>query len=185
MEDCEKSLLDAFTEMSACLKPQDARWATMWQETAEKTQQLFAADVSVRERYDFVTDLQGYYRGMGSFNDTWIPPECEQSKSALYKCIRDARRYYWKQLGNEWHDYSRFKLLPIGTKVKLVPGKVASMDGETGQFIVPEKAALSEEIWTVVNLMGPDVSNMPTYTICSGTNFRLARHEALEVVSEE
>ena len=120
MEDYEKRLIGALNEISVCLGPREKRWSEMWRDAFVKAQRLFESGAEVRAKYDFVTRIRYYYGGMGSFNDIWIPDECEQLKTDLYQLIKDARRQYWRQLGNKWHDYSRFQLLPNGNLGSLV-----------------------------------------------------------------
>jgi len=182
MEDYEKRLAGALNEMSVCLGLREKRWSEMWRDAFAEAQRLFESGAEVRAKYDFVTRIRYYYGGMGPFNDIWIPDECEQLKTDLYQLIKDARRQYWRQLGNEWHDYSRFQLLPNGTKAKLIPGKVMFKESESYQVIVSDNPKAAEQVWTILRCDGPDITNMPTYTISSDNHFGSARQEALELV---
>lgn len=184
MEAHESRLLVAMKEMSSRLSECDSRWETMWHGAYEKGQQLFESDCDVREKYDFATKIRGYYGGMGSFNDIFIPDECEQLKTMLYKRINDSRRHYWQQLGFEWHEASLFEILPNGTKVKLIPGKVIYQDQEHTQYTVADSGQDVDEVWEVASYDGLDITNMPSYSLRSSSCQRSARQEAIEILIE-
>lgn len=184
MEGHERELLTAINEMSSCLSECESQWAKMWYEANEQGQQLFDSDGDVKEKYDFATRIRGYFGGMGSFNDVFIPAECEQAKTKLYRRIQDSRRHYWQQLGFESQDASQFEILPNGTKVKLIPGKVIYQDQEHTQYTVADSGQDVEEVWEIARYDGPDITNMPSYTLRTSSCQRPARQEALQVIPE-
>ena len=120
---------------------------------------------------------------MGGLHEI-VPDELVYVKSALFESTKELLRMYWKELGREWHDSSRFEIFSVGVQVKLIPNKIIYQRPDFPETVVPDNGAVAKQVWFVVSYEGPDVTNMPSYLIRCGSSFRSARHESLEVFAE-
>jgi len=187
MNETEQEVITCLTEMSECMRPHDQWWLGKLQQASTSARSIFKPEVRLAERYDFVRSVFSYYEGgMGGLHEM-TPQECGQVKTSLYEATQALLRAYWKELGREWHVYSRFEIIPNGTRVRLIPNKVIYQRPDYAPTIVEDTEEVVSQIWSVVNAEGPDITNMPSYLIkCiqGGASWRSARHEALLVIGE-
>jgi hypothetical protein len=120
----EQNLITYLTQLAECLRPHDKWWADKLKQTTVEAEALFKHDADVNSRFEFVSGNDYSTGGMGSLNDGIVPDICKSHQRSLYKAINDLLRVYWKEMGREWHDYSKFELIPEDTQVKLIPGKI-------------------------------------------------------------
>ena len=157
----------------------EAPFAVQGVETFLRTIEGLLADPKAAppRKYEEARRLESIFGGMGSVNDFPWSREGMQAKEVLYEALQDVLRVYWRDLGHESHDATQFRLLAIGTEVRLIPGKTAFIgrDGKpTG--VKPREAKAT---WTVEAHHPPDVSGMPMYLLKSSNHYHLVRHEAL------
>ena len=179
----EKDLRTSLSQMSKCLRDEDKFWSAKMDQASKRAQELFTRDANIDAKYKFVVEIKSYYGGMGSFNDIAIPQACGTLHNDIYALLTNLSRCYWKDLGREWHDYSKFNILSAGTKVKLIPNKVV-IAGDSPR-VLDTKVNDLKKVWTVIKCDGPDITNMPTYFLKSGSLFRTARQEAIQIVEQK
>ena len=177
----EQQLIYSLTQLSDCLRGFDKWWPLELQRVAGEASVLFRGNSDLAEKFDFVSTHNYSTGSMGSLNDGVVPDGCKSQQRELYKSINELLRLYWKELGREWHDYSTFNLLCEGAKVCLIPGKVIFCNSVYSAEVLPEEEHL-ERPWVVLRCEGPDITNMPTYTVRRDNTFRSARHEALKTI---
>jgi len=181
MQSDEQHLIEHLNELAECLLPYDKLWPDMLKQAAFEAKALFDGSADIASKFEFVNSHNYSTAGMSSLNDGVVPEACTPHQRNLYQTIKDLLRIYWKQLGRESHNYADFALIRDGAKVLLIPSKIVFRNGVYSTE-VPADAAASEQLWVVLRCDGPDITNMPSYTIRHGNTFRSARHEALEVV---
>ncbi len=88
-------------------------------------------------------------------------------------------RKTWRKMGREYNQ-KKIALFPMETHVKLVPGAIRLYIPDGTPILVRNSPEEVGKTWRVVCYSGPDVSNMPTYTIQRGSALLMARHKSLK-----
>lgn len=185
MNQKEQVLITYLADISECLHPHDDWWSEKFKEDSIQAQNLFDRDAESKDKYDFVRRILSYYEsGMGGLHDS-VPEECAHQKTVIFDSVKELLRFYWRELGREWHDYSNFDIIPDGRQV-LIPNRVIYQRPDFLPTIVPDTEEVSKQVWSVLKCQGPDITNMPSYLVkCikGGSAWRSARHEALEILA--
>ena len=185
MKQKEQVLITYLADISRCLHSHDDWWSEKFKEDSIQVQNLFNRDGETKDKYDFVRRIFSYYEsGMGGLREI-VPEECAHQKTVIFDCINELLRFYWRELGREWHAYSNFDIIPDGQQVTLIPNKVVYQRPDYPPTIVPDTEEVTKQVWSVLKCQGPDITNMPSYLIkCikGGSAWQSARHEALEIL---
>ena len=98
MTELEERIVALLSSAAECLAHTQRHWSGMMRNAANQGEFLFKREAEVKTKFEFVKSIEGYYGGMGSFNDISIPNECGNLHSDLYTTIRDLLRAYWCEL---------------------------------------------------------------------------------------
>jgi hypothetical protein len=179
----EDKLLASLTRLSDALRPHDSHWAGILGTLHDEAAAEFASGSPVGQRYQLARKIQQLFGGMGSLNDIALPGDCQRLHSELFAAVEDVLRVHWRALGRTSHD-ARVTLLPVGTAVRLIPGKVRYYNRDESPVVVADAPEARSQKWRVVRYEGPDITNMPSYHLQCDNTFMIARHESLALARD-
>jgi hypothetical protein len=177
----ENRLLESLKNYGDALRPTESHWANVLTNFQNQMANEIASDDSIQRKYKLAREIESVFGGMGSLNDIALPKNCKHLHEELFRAVQNVLRIYWGTLGHETHS-EKFKLMPIGASVRLVPKKVRYFERNEKQVIVEDSSAIREQIWQVIRYEGPDITNMPSYLVQHENTFMTARHESLDLV---
>lgn len=178
----EDVLLKSLLQLSNALQPHDSHWSNVLRKLHQEAAAEFASGSPVGQRYQLARKIEKLFGGMGSLNDIAMPKDCERLHEELFSAVQSVLRRYWTRLGKTTFA-GKIALLPVGTSVRLIPGKVRCYNRDESTVVVLDTPAVKSQTWQVVNYDGPDITSMPSYQLQSDNTFMSARHESLELVS--
>ncbi len=182
----EQELLDTLLKLAISMPGKDNHWASILIQKHNNGERLFKTDTPVKARFEFVqNEVEKLFTGMGSLKNILLPVSVEKTRETLYQQTQSILKDYWKALGRESHDPGEFTPYPVGTRVKMVKGKICLVYSDGRFFTVPDDKSVDKQIWTIESQSEPDITNMPQYTIQRGSIYRNIRHDAICSVNEE
>lgn len=185
MNQSEQDLLWAIHRLAVSLAVDWPRWTDLLLQEYGEAERFFASDLLIERRLEFVWKFKRKMLwGWGTLNDVHFSEKSEELKKALSQQVWATLRQYWKALGRESYDPKEFSLYPVGTRVKMVKGKIRIIDPDGHTEMVPNAGRIVERIWIVKSPSIPDITNMPEYEIQHGSSIWGIRHDAIEPMTD-
>jgi len=161
------------------IKDENPHWFSILSEFISEAETFIFGKENYENQYRFGRKVESIFGGMCSLNDISFSKKGLRKKKILYSTLQCFLRECWHQMDKEWNQVSPKDIFSVGENVQLIPGEVIIIGRDEKRKRAP-KSQMTYEI-TSINL--PDITNMPTYTICWQNKLRLARPNALRKVT--
>jgi hypothetical protein len=177
----EKTFLDNLEMLGGMITSDYPDWGKhLWQLFGEALPLYQDKNTPIERKYQFALKVKSLWGGMGSLNDGPFSEANEKKILELYESIGDVLRVYWKVLGYEHHE-EPFEIIPIGSVVRIVPGKIGHYQNDGKPHFIDEKENSNLD-WIIIGHLGRDITNMPLYSLKSGNFLMYTRQEGLKIL---